>query len=87
MKIEDTRLVVAALSGTPCIATINKREKSVMNQKREIPTGEFVKAIIEWLEAAYKPDDVVELKRSGKVVYEISRVKLSPSKTVSGRQP
>ena len=78
MNANDFHLVIAALSGTPYIATLNKKKNGLMNgTRREVPTGEFVKAIIEWAENNYKPDETIELKRGGEIVLEMNFVKKS----------
>ena len=72
MNAKDFRLVVAGLSGSPYIATVSKKNPGVMNSnRREVPLGEFVKAIIEWAENNYNLDETIELKRGGKVVLEM----------------
>lgn len=77
-KVEDMRLVIAGLSGTPYIATLSKREVGVMNAtRREIPKGEWIKAMIEWCENNYQPSETIELKRNGEVIFEINCVKKS----------
>jgi len=72
---KDYKLCVSALTGTVFISKISKRNPNEMTDDRyEIPKGEFIKTIVEWVDSQEKTDNILMITANKKPILEIKQL-------------
>jgi hypothetical protein len=75
MPAKDYKLCVSVLTGTVYISKVSKRNPNEMtDDRREVYKGEFIKAMVEWIDSQEKIDNILTVTANGKPILEIKQL-------------